>query len=109
MMWICAITFCFVLISHRNTNDKWLVNRIFKILPEIHTPKNINTNNCIKMKNGSGNYLCILQISRVKHDVKSCNTITFEEFKNFYHVLFGGSDLERAMFFLDTEKAGVNK
>ena len=69
----------------------------------------MDTTNCINMKNGVYNSLLILQISRVKHDVKTCNGITFEEFKNFYHVLFGGSDLERAMFFLDTEKSGVNK
>ena len=30
-------------------------------------------------------------------------------FKQFYYVLFGGSDLERAMFFLDAEKKGVNR
>ena len=35
--------------------------------------------------------------------------VTFEEFKNFYYVLFGGADLERAMFFLDTEKNGVTR
>jgi len=35
--------------------------------------------------------------------------ISFESFKNFHHVLFGGSDLERAMFFMDTSKAGVSK
>ena len=33
--------------------------------------------------------------------------VTFEMFKAFYYVLFGGSDLERAMFFLDKEKRGV--
>merc|ERR1711936_1004791 len=33
--------------------------------------------------------------------------ITFESFKTFYNVLFGGADLERAMFFLDSEKQGV--
>jgi len=35
--------------------------------------------------------------------------ISFRSFKNFHHVLFGGSDLERAMFFMDTTKAGVSK
>ena len=35
--------------------------------------------------------------------------ITFDSFKTFYHVLFGGADLERAMFFLDTEGRGVNR
>ena len=29
--------------------------------------------------------------------------------KNFYNVLFGGADLERAMFYLDTEGRGVNR
>merc|ERR1711890_92171 len=29
--------------------------------------------------------------------------ITFEMYRNFYYLLFGGSDLERAMFFLDTD------
>merc|ERR1712183_330808 len=33
--------------------------------------------------------------------------ITFDSFKTFYNVLFGGADLERAMFFLDSEKQGV--
>ena len=35
--------------------------------------------------------------------------ITFDMFKAFYKVLFGGSDLERAMFFLDAEKKGVTR
>ena len=35
--------------------------------------------------------------------------ITFDAFKCFYNVLFGGADLERAMFFLDTEKNGINR
>jgi len=34
-----------------------------------------------------------------KNDAK----ITFEMYRNFYYLLFGGSDLERAMFFLDTD------
>merc|ERR1711971_286721 len=34
--------------------------------------------------------------------------ITFESFKTFYNVLFGGADLERAMFFLDSENQGVS-
>merc|ERR1712080_179529 len=32
--------------------------------------------------------------------------ITFDDFKAFYKVLFGGADLERAMFFLDLEEDG---
>merc|ERR1712183_969179 len=35
--------------------------------------------------------------------------IAFTSFKNFYNVLFGGADLERAMFYLDTEGRGVNR
>ena len=35
--------------------------------------------------------------------------ICFTSFKNFYNVLFGGADLERAMFYLDTEGRGVNR
>merc|ERR1711962_1173652 len=35
--------------------------------------------------------------------------ITFDNFKTFYKVLFGGADLERAMFFLDLQKEGVTK
>jgi len=35
--------------------------------------------------------------------------ISYESFRNFYNVLFGGADLERAMFFLDTEGRGVNR
>merc|ERR1712037_657353 len=35
--------------------------------------------------------------------------ISFESFKTFYNVLFGGADLERAMFFLDSENQGVTR
>jgi len=35
--------------------------------------------------------------------------ISFTSFKNFYNVLFGGADLERAMFYLDTEGRGVDR
>ena len=37
--------------------------------------------------------------------------ISFDQYRTFYHLLFGGSDLERAMFFLDTEseREGVNQ
>jgi len=35
--------------------------------------------------------------------------ITFEMFKSFYHVLFCGADLERAMYYLDIEKGGVTR
>lgn len=38
---------------------------------------------------------------------KKSKGVTFTDFKNFYYVLFGGADLERAMFFLDAEKNGV--
>ena len=49
------------------------------------------------------------QIKRVQKGVKDTRGVTFEDFKSFYNVLFGGSDLERAMFFLDTEKNGINR
>ena len=48
-------------------------------------------------------------LKRVEKAFKDTQGITFDEFKNFYYVLFGGADLERAMFFLDTEKNGVTK
>jgi len=35
--------------------------------------------------------------------------ISFESFKTFYYVLFGGADLERAMFFLDHKNNGVTR
>ena len=35
--------------------------------------------------------------------------ISFENFKTFYNVLFGGADLERAMFFLDNKNNGVTR
>ena len=41
-----------------------------------------------------------------KFDGKS-EGISFENFKTFYNVLFGGADLERAMFFLDNKNNGV--
>merc|ERR1712059_80622 len=40
---------------------------------------------------------------------KTGKGIDFKSFKTFYNVLFGGADLERAMFFLDTEKQGVTR
>jgi len=46
-------------------------------------------------------------IKRVKK-VTTERGVTFADFKGFYNVLFGGSDLERAMFFLDTEKSGIS-
>ena len=51
----------------------------------------------------------IFQINRVKKEGNVGKGITFEGFKCFYNVLFGGADLERAMFFLDTEKNGINR
>merc|ERR1712004_285589 len=35
--------------------------------------------------------------------------ISFESFKTFYYVLFGGADLKRAMFFLDKKNNGVTR
>ena len=49
------------------------------------------------------------QIKRVKKGAHIGQGLSFEDFKCFYNVLFGGSDLERAMFFLDTEKNGINR
>ena len=43
-----------------------------------------------------------------KFDGKS-EGISFENFKTFYNVLFGGADLERAMFFLDNKNNGVTR
>jgi Ca2+-binding EF-hand superfamily protein len=42
---------------------------------------------------------------------KTEDKITFPMYRDFYYLLFGGSDLERAMFFLDTEsdREGVNR
>ena len=52
-----------------------------------------------------------LKLNRVKKATKDLGNkgITFDMFKAFYYVLFGGSDLERAMFFLDAEKKGVTR
>ena len=35
--------------------------------------------------------------------------ISYENFKSFYEILFGGADLERALFLLDTQGQGVNR
>ena len=51
----------------------------------------------------------VFQINRVKKEANVGKGITFDAFKCFYNVLFGGADLERAMFFLDTEKNGINR
>jgi len=48
-------------------------------------------------------------IKRVEKAFKDGRGITFDDFKNFYYVLFGGADLERAMFFLDAERKGVTR
>ena len=36
-------------------------------------------------------------------------TITCTIYKDFYNLLFGGADMERAMFFLNHDPEGVNK
>ena len=55
-------------------------------------------------------FICTAQMKRVKKAFgKGDGGITYAAFNAFYHVLFGGSDLERAMFFLDTEKNGINR
>ncbi len=48
-------------------------------------------------------------LKRVEKKFKNTEGITFQDFKNFYYVLFGGADLERAMFFLNSSKKGVNR
>lgn len=50
-------------------------------------------------------------IKRVEKAFRKSGGISFDVFRDFYRLLFGGSDLERAMFFLDTdsEKDGVNR
>ncbi len=48
-------------------------------------------------------------LKRVDKVFSGTKGVSFEEFKNFYYVLFGGADLERAMFFLDSEKKGVTR
>ena len=51
----------------------------------------------------------LFQIKRVQNEVQDKKGVTFNDFKSFYNVLFGGVDLERAMFFLDTEKNGIDR
>ena len=50
-------------------------------------------------------------IKRVAEEFKGENAkgISFDSFLTFYNVLFGGADLERAMFFLDEEHFGVTR
>ncbi len=48
-------------------------------------------------------------MKRVEKRFKGNIGINFQDFKGFYYVLFGGADLERAMFFLDAEKKGVTR
>ena len=50
-------------------------------------------------------------IKRVAEEFKGENAkgISFDSFLTFYNVLFGGADLERAMFFLDEDNFGVTR
>jgi len=49
-------------------------------------------------------------IKRVALEFEAKSTgISFESFKTFYNVLFGGADLERAMLFFDDDNQGVNR
>ena len=50
-------------------------------------------------------------IKRVAEEFKGENAkgVSFDSFLTFYNVLFGGADLERAMFFLDEEHFGVTR
>ena len=54
-------------------------------------------------------FYLLIKIQRVKAEIQTNKSVTFEDFKSFYNVLFGGSDLQRAMFFLDTEKKGIDR
>ena len=38
-----------------------------------------------------------------------CEAITYDMFKSFYHVLYCGADLERAMYFRDLDNGGITK
>ena len=38
-----------------------------------------------------------------------CEGITFDMFRSFYHVLYCGADLERAMYFCDLDHGGITK
>ena len=48
-------------------------------------------------------------LKRVEKKFNGKVGVSFQDFKGFYYVLFGGADLERAMFFLDAEKKGVTR
>lgn len=50
-------------------------------------------------------------MKRVAEEFKGENArgISFDSFLTFYNILFGGADLERAMFFLDEEHFGVTR
>lgn len=48
-------------------------------------------------------------LKRVEKKYKKSIGVDYRDFKNFYYILFGGSDLERAMFFLNAEQKGVTK
>ena len=70
-------------------------------------------------KNTHNNHTCFnkFQIKRVTKFYGASSTsptqisegITYYMFKSFYHVLFCGGDLERALAFKDQENAGVDK
>ena len=38
-----------------------------------------------------------------------CEAITFDMFRSFYHVMYCGADLERAMYFRDLDNGGITK
>ena len=38
-----------------------------------------------------------------------CEGITFDGFRSFYHVMYCGADLERAMYFCDLDHGGITK
>ena len=48
-------------------------------------------------------------IRRVAKKFGNSKGISYESFKSFYEVLFGGADFERALFLLDTKSRGVSR
>ena len=48
-------------------------------------------------------------LKRVAKKYAKARGISFESFKSFYEVLFGGADLERALFLMDTQEEGVTR
>ena len=100
---ISAIICFSVRISPRKRKERWYVwyDPFTSYLPFLNV-------HC-KMNCSLDSIYLVFQINRVKKEANVGKGITFDAFKCFYNVLFGGADLERAMFFLDTEKNGINR